>query len=291
MRALPEWMDGPFTELDTNLVSSEIDKWARSTSKVMKQISGEAPAQVAQRMKEKVAQFEAHLPLIVALRNPGLRDRHWDRMSEEVGFKVKADEGFSVSRALQMELPKFMSQIEEVSEHASKEYSLERTLEKMQTEWTGVEFGYLDWRTTGTYILQGVDEIQMILDDQIVKTQSMRASPYIGPFEDRVRIWEKKLNTVQEIMDEWLKCQQQWLYLEPIFGSEDIMQQMPNEGRKFKAVDTTWRQIMEKMVKNPEVLTVCSDEELLKNLQEAKDRMKEALRREELGERDPEQRL
>ena len=269
MRALPEWMDGPFTELDTNLVSSEIDKWARSTSKVMKQISGEAPAQVAQRMKEKVAQFEAHLPLIVALRNPGLRDRHWDRMSEEVGFKVKADEGFSVSRALQMELPKFMSQIEEVSEHASKEYSLERTLEKMQTEWTGVEFGYLDWRTTGTYILQGVDEIQMILDDQIVKTQSMRASPYIGPFEDRVRIWEKKLNTVQEIMDEWLKCQQQWLYLEPIFGSEDIMQQMPNEGRKFKAVDTTWRQIMEKMVKNPEVLTVCSDEELLKNLQEA----------------------
>ena len=209
------------------------------------------------------------MPLIVALRNPGLRDRHWDRMSKEVGFKVKADEGFSVSRALQMELPKFMSKIEEVSEHASKEYSLERTLEKMQTEWTGVEFGYLDWRTTGTYILQGVDEIQMILDDQIVKTQSMRASPYIGPFEDRVRIWEKKLNTVQEIMDEWLKCQQQWLYLEPIFGSEDIMQQMPNEGRKFKAVDTTWRQIMEKMVKNPEVLTVCSDEELLKNLQEA----------------------
>lgn len=97
------------------------------------------------------------------------------------------------------------------------------------------------WRATGTYILRALDDIQMLLDDQIIKTQSMRASPYIGPFEDRVRLWEAKLNLTQEIIDEWLKCQQGWLYLEPIFGSEDIMQQMPNEGRKFRAVDQTWR--------------------------------------------------
>jgi dynein heavy chain len=70
-------------------------------------------------------------------------------------------------------------------------------------------------------------------------------------------------------MDAWLLCQQGWLYLEPIFGSEDIMQQMPNEGRKFKAVDTVWRQTMEQLSKNPEVLTVCSDNELLNSLKEA----------------------
>jgi dynein heavy chain len=63
--------------------------------------------------------------------------------------------------------------------------------------------------------------------------------------------------------------QSSWLYLQPIFTSEDIMAAMPVEGKKFKAVDKTWRDTMSRVSENPKILVVTAVPQLLTKLRES----------------------
>uniref|UniRef100_H2Z3M9 Uncharacterized protein n=1 Tax=Ciona savignyi TaxID=51511 RepID=H2Z3M9_CIOSA len=147
-----------------------------------------------------------------------------------------------------------------------QEFSLEKALSRMKSDWDEILFNTLEYRDSGVSILSSLDEVQTVLDDQIVKTQTMRGSPFIKPFEEETKAWEERLLNIQDTLDEWLKVQAQWLYLEPIFSSEDIMNQMPEEGRLFQTVDKNWKEIMRFVMKDPHVMAATSMKGLLQKL-------------------------
>ena len=51
-----------------------------------------------------------------------------------------------------------------------------------------------------------IDEVQTLLDDHVIKTQTMKGSPYAAEFKERLEDWEKYLTGVQDVVDVWLKA-------------------------------------------------------------------------------------
>ena len=46
------------------------------------------------------------------------------------------------------------------------------------------------------------------------------------------------------------------MYLEPVFSSEDIISQMPVEGKKFRLVNAAWHDLMQRIKRDERALTV-----------------------------------
>jgi dynein heavy chain len=271
---LHNWYEGAMVDLDPEQVEGEVDTMFRAAFKFCKTYNeNKELLLLANSMKQTVADFKPHVPLIMTLCNKGMRDRHWDQMAEVVDSSIRPGDKTSLTDMIDRNLKAHLPSLEEISESASKEYSLEKNLNKQAEEWTETIFLMNPYRDSGTSILSGscVDEIQMILDDQIVKTQTMLTSPYIKPFAERAKDWETFLTTTQDVIDIWLKVQAQWLYLEPIFASDDIKKQMPVESEKFGAVDKVFKNTVSKCLENPKVLVFTRKEGLLNDLSMAFD--------------------
>ena len=81
------------------------------------------------------------MPLVMTLFNPGMRERHWENISEIAKIRLRPDDDMSLAKIISYDLdPALFLLFEGVSEAAGKEYSLEKALEKMKTEWAPVSW-------------------------------------------------------------------------------------------------------------------------------------------------------
>ena len=58
-----------------------------------------APLKMSESIQDQIDQFKEHIPVVHILANPGLRERHWVKMSEIIGFNITPDSGTSLRKA------------------------------------------------------------------------------------------------------------------------------------------------------------------------------------------------
>lgn len=79
-----QWTKGPFTGLNAEAISEEVQNNWRTMHKLQKSFAEFiSPRKVADFTKMKIDRFKNNLPLLLIICNPGLKQRHWQKVKNK----------------------------------------------------------------------------------------------------------------------------------------------------------------------------------------------------------------
>jgi dynein heavy chain len=244
------------------------------------------PAKKAGSLREKMINFNKNIDLISSLCNKDLKDRHWEGICDIFGLKEinKDDKKFTLSYFESSDIFKVKEKLErlkDISQRATQEASNEKALNDMIALWDEQLFQTKEWKKTGTYVLLGtnVDELLILQEEHLLKTQTMKGSPFAEVIRPRILEWEQWLDRTAKIMDEWKKLQSSWTGLESVFTSEDILQQLPVEGVLFREVDKAWRGLMQEAYSDQKVKKIMNSDKLKETLEQCNSKLEQVNKR------------
>jgi len=239
-------------------------------------------------LKKSIDDLLETVPLLQALSNKAMRERHWDAVRESTGRTLIMDpDTFKVGDLLkepqkvmnkktkkyetkEKSLLEVAEDIEEISMGSTKELNVEMKLIEIEEQWADKIFFFGGYKSrSGVYILKGVEtqDTQELLEECLMNLGGMASSRYAMPFKESVDEWLAKLGETQDVTEQWLYLQMLWMNLEAVFTGGDIAKQLPQDSKRFVSIDKAWVKLMAKAYDQRNVIGLCYGNDMLKFLQ------------------------
>lgn len=150
LTSIQSWQDSSFLTLDAPAIEKAVSDYYAAISKAHKFFERnqmQHQANVARDIKQQIAAFKPNVPIVVALRNHGMRDRHWNQVGTALGVdNFVPDDTFTLAALLELNPMDSIDFITKVSEAANKEYNIEQTLNKMFDDWKSMDLQIAPYR-------------------------------------------------------------------------------------------------------------------------------------------------
>lgn len=119
-----------------------LQKGAEDLGKRLLRLKDLKGTSVYNAVTDEVNNFRESLPLIASLKNPAMKERHWDKISALTGIKIAANnpKAFTLGAIFSMNLSKFTEQVGEIVNEAKQELKIERDLRAITDKWSGTSF-------------------------------------------------------------------------------------------------------------------------------------------------------
>lgn len=193
------WMNNPILTMNPEEFDKEIhEMWGISykLTKIFKTPEFIGPLRVTLKLKSKVEGLKAFSRLIQILTNPGLKPRHFKSMGMIIGIDITPKSTTCLNDIVDDHINlinKHMEKLFAIVNVASREFSLENTYKNMTEDWNQVNFVFVPYKSQDLSVLASCEEIQLLIDDHLVKTKTITSSSLFSEFRIEVEDWYKKL--------------------------------------------------------------------------------------------------
>ncbi|XP_074107880.1 dynein heavy chain 2, axonemal kl-2 [Cotesia typhae] len=243
--------------------TEEMESVATKLFKKFTRLSKELQAKnwpIIKSTRSRIDEFRRTLPLIIDLKNPAMRERHWDKVKLIIGQDFdESSEEFTLSLIMKLGFQNYSDEISDISTAASMELTIEQGLRSIAAAWSTLKLEMTLNKETGIYRLQSADEILQTLEDHQVQLSAMKSTRFVEPFVNDVDQWERTLSRIADLLEVMLLVQKDYIYLDNIFRAEDIRKQMPNETDSFDALTIQFKEIYSQMAAAQNVVQACHD--------------------------------
>ena len=253
---LQEWCTGQFIKLTYGSIEKRVEQVNRETFNLKRtfQETSEDAMKVITVMEEKIREFREQMPLIELLTTEAMlrKPQHWVDVFEACEMPKTELTELSLQKLVEAGFLSHREELEAISKRAENQWNIDKKLGGITDKIKQLQLELMPHKS-GIHLIKTVEEIQQFLDEQLNLVQMLKSSPHIKNIMGKATSIETRLILIQDTLENWVKCQRGWLYLEPIFASEDIQWKLPMEQKKFEIINKFFRELMENVAKEPQV--------------------------------------
>ncbi|CAD2215824.1 Dynein heavy chain, N-terminal region 2/Hydrolytic ATP binding site of dynein motor region/AAA domain (dynein-related subfamily), putative [Angomonas deanei] len=266
------WFETPLKQLNTIEMEEDVNKMVRRTAAAQRTaIEKEYEDDLAPHLIEELQSLRQNMSTIHDCGNKHMTNEQWNIVLKKItGTSNSYHDGLNLRTLQERDVFSHKEVLSEQSGLATGKWRIKNDLEVIRQVWEGVLFSTKPYKSReGVYILDEVEEVIQQLEEHQVEIQTIMASRFVSTVKEEVEVWVKNLRLMSDVIEEWITLQRNWMYLEFIFSSDDIKEQLPNESKQFNDIDRLYRSLTNKANTVKRVFEICTAEGLLEELKTA----------------------
>lgn len=266
------WFECPLKELNTAEMEEQVNTMIRRAGTINRIIQEkDYQDELAPHLMEGLQDIRQNMMVIHDCGNKHMTADHWNLVLQQMtGSAYSYHDGLNLRTLQDRDIFSFKEILAEQSGFATGEWKITNDLDFIKQIWDTVAFSTKPYKNReGVFILDALEEVIQQLDDHQIELQTIMASRFVAPVRAKVEGWIKDLKLVANVIEEWITLQKNWMYLEFIFSSDDIKEQLPEESEQFDKIDRLFRGLSLKANNSKFVFPICTEEGLLDEIRQS----------------------